>query len=80
METFKVNQTGPQVQQALNDAENAYQKPTGGIPATDTSEDVQQDLTAAASALWCRLTPSSLLKSRRSTRSFTRRPELLPQA
>lgn len=47
METYKVNQTGPQVQEALNKALTAYQKPQNGIPATDLTENVQQILNEA---------------------------------
>ena len=47
METYKVKQTGPQVQEALNKALTAYQKPNSGIPASDLSESVQTRLDEA---------------------------------
>lgn len=47
METYKVNQTGPQVQEALNKALTAYQKPENGIPESDFSSAVQQKIDGA---------------------------------
>lgn len=47
MEVYQVTQTGEQVQQDLNSGGSAYQKPEGGIPATDLTENVQQRLNEA---------------------------------
>lgn len=47
METYKVNQKGPQVQEALNKALTAYQKPDVGIPESDLSATLQQKIDGA---------------------------------